>query len=76
MSLNKANEKYSQAKTNLNNKKDEDVEKNSSIELNFLGDEEIDAEDGLFNESGTNFSAHSETYLDKTNGSLSYEKSK
>jgi len=41
-----------------------------------LGDEGIDDDNGLFDNSGTNFTAYSETFLDKTAGNMSYERSK
>lgn len=78
LNLNKANEAYSKAKTKNNLKKKDDVETNASIELNFLEmeAERMNTNEDLFDMSGTNYSAHSDTYLDKTNGSVGFEKSK
>ena len=74
LNLRKADEEYSKSKTKKNKEKD-DEESNASIELNNLGEDDS-LEEELFENSATNFSAHSETFLDKTTGSLSYEKSK
>lgn len=71
LSLNKAEEDYSKSKSKKAWKKNEDENPNASIELNFLDTETDKLESGNgFNISGTNYSAHSESYLDKTTGKL------
>lgn len=76
--LRSASEAYLKAKSKQNNKKKkEDGKIDDSIELNFLGgdNEKLDGDD-LFNMSGTDYSAHSETFLDRTTGNLSFENEK
>jgi hypothetical protein len=76
--LRSASEAYLKAKSKQNNKKKKEDEKiDDSIELNFLGadNEKLDPDD-LFNMSGTDYSAHSETFLDRTTGNASFENEK
>jgi len=79
INLSKVNEEYSLAKSgSKSKKKDKDTESNQSIELNFLDDEanEMNHEENGFNMSGTNYSAHSETYLDKSTSNAKFDNDK
>lgn len=77
LNLNKANAAYAKAKNKPHRKKKEDINPNASIELNFLDTEaeRLDNRDH-FGMSGINYSAHSETFLDKTTGSVNFEDDK
>jgi hypothetical protein len=77
--LAKAKEKYcnTKNKANLQKLKRKTPDDNESIELNFIEneDERIDTDDA-FEEPDNTYSAHSETFLDKTTGNSSYERDK
>ena len=75
LNINKASDAYLKAKSKLNSKKKKDDNQiNESIELNFLGSESDSINrSGNFDISGTNYSAHSETFLDRTTGNVNLE---
>lgn len=77
LDLSKANEAYTKSAKKKNSKKDDDSKDNESIELNFLdADAERLGSGNGTNISGTNYTAHSESYLDKTTGSSHFEDEK